>query len=151
MFLNCLTWLSTAQRSTSPPFLLTVLKSSSGIAQLQYPLMGINSIFVLCQPVDWLIHECHMFPYFRYIVQTPLSKTTTVQLKDSTCKVIPREVEPHGEPHINFWEVCHGTNMARKRFCCIFWNWPHLHAFVIEHCAPGCNCEWFLQCTRTVC
>lgn len=110
-----------------------------------------SSIFVLWQPVDWLIYECHMFLYSRCILQYPLSKTTTAQLKDSTCKVIPREMEPHRESHINFWEVSHSTNKARMRFCYVFWNWPHLLAFVIEHCAPGCNCEWFLQCTRTVC
>lgn len=108
-----------------------------------------NCTFVLWEQVGWFMpHECHMFLYSRYTLLSPLSKNTTVQLKDSTCKVMPREGEPH---NINFWAVSHGTNKATMRFCCIFWNWPHLPAFVIEHCAPDCNREWLLQCTMAVC
>lgn len=150
MFLNCLIWLSTAQRSTSPPFLFCT-EVFIWHCTFLIPFNELNNTFVLWQPVDWFIYKCHIFLYSRYILQSPLSKTTTVQLKDNTCSVIPREAEPQGKPHINFWEVSHGTNKARMRFYHIFWNWCHLPAFVIEHRAPGCNCEWFLQCTRAVC
>lgn len=81
MFLNFLAWLSTAQKMTIPP----VPPLCNEVFILYFTCVTSfnehNDTFVHWRPVDWFIHECHMFLSCRYIFQSPLLKSTAEQLK----------------------------------------------------------------------
>lgn len=101
-----------------------------------------NGIFVQWQPVAQLIHD--LFYILDIYFSPHYSKTQLYNWKTAHVKsYLERE-------DINFWQVSCGTNQVRKKFCYVFWNQHDLNAFVIEHCALGCNCKLFLQCSRAV-